>query len=392
MADYVVTNLQSQTQPFASFISILTAGTLGACEPDAAGPRIMQLKTAAPCYNLSDFKGRSLVSKEVLRASTCAWMVTLVALVLASITSAQTTSGLLPDEPSLAANNSSSLPAAPRPSKQDQIDATNTCSLKHLAQCAKDVAQDQEGIWSMPFHMTTSDVVWFLPIAAATGVSLHYDAQALNTLGTNPSRESASNDFADAGFYGSLAGDAGLYFLGAATDNDHLSETGRLGAEAVADASLVTLGLKLVTNRQRPDEGNGQGQFWPNGTSSYEWDGSFPSEHAATMFALAHVISSEYPSKKVKIATYLLAMAVSASRVTGRDHVPSDVLVGGTIGYLVGGYVVDLHSSYSPGAALSVAPLVDQETQTYGLQVRLTPDSGNLRRVGSFVAQLARAR
>lgn len=333
-----------------------------------------------------------MTSRPALQVCTRAWMMTIVALLFAAISSAQTTSGLLPDQPSVATNDAASLPAAPLLHHQDPTDTTSTCALKHLAQCAKDVAQDQEGIWSMPFHMTTSDVIWLLPIAGATAVSLHYDAPALNDLGTNPSRESASNDFASAALYGSLAGDAGMYFLGAATGNDHLSETGRLGAEAVADASLVTLGLKLVTNRQRPDEGDGRGQFWPNGTKSYEWNGSFPSEHATAMFALAHLISSEYPSKKVKIAAYLLALAVSASRVTGRDHFPSDVLVGGTIGYLVGGYVVDLHSSSRTNSGLFIAPFVDPETQTYALQVHLAPESEELRAVGRLMARLERVR
>jgi membrane-associated phospholipid phosphatase len=108
-------------------------------------------------------------------------------------------------------------------------------------------------------------------------------------------------------------------------------------AEAVADASLVVEALKLATNRERPNEGNGQGGFWPHGTRSYGLDGSFPSEHAAASFALARVIASEYQSKPVQVAAYAFALAISASRVTARQHFPSDVLVGGTFGYLIGG-------------------------------------------------------
>jgi hypothetical protein len=56
-----------------------------------------------------------------------------------------------------------------------------------------------------------------------------------------------------------LGGAAGLYFLGLGTHNEHLAETGRLGAEAVIDSLLVVEALKLATNRERPNEGNGQG-------------------------------------------------------------------------------------------------------------------------------------
>jgi membrane-associated phospholipid phosphatase len=78
-----------------------------------------------------------------------------------------------------------------------------------------------------------------------------------------------------------------------------MHETGRLGAEAVIDASLVVEGLKLGTNRERPNEGKGQGRFWPHGTRSYELDGSFPSGHAAASWALARVIAKPAPPAKV---------------------------------------------------------------------------------------------
>ena len=264
---------------------------------------------------------------------------------------------------------------------------SDTCALMHLVQCVKDVAEDQAGIWTSPFRATPGDAAWLLPIAGATGVALHYDAQAQQDLGVDPTRVNASNAFSDGVLYGSLAGDAGMYLLGAATHNPHLTETGRLGAEAVVDASLVVVGLKMVTNRQRPFQGNGQGNFWPNGTGSWEWDGSFPSEHSAIMFALAHVISDEYPSKRVKIATFALALAVSASRVTARKHFPSDVLVGGTIGYLVGGYVTDRRSSNNSGILIN--PMMDASTQTYGLQMQFTPDGG-VRTVGRLFNRLER--
>lgn len=94
------------------------------------------------------------------------------------------------------------------------------------------------------------------------------------------------------------------------------------------------------------------------------------------MFALARVVSGEYPSKRVALAAYLLAAAVSASRVTARDHFPSDVLVGGAIGYLVGSYVGYHRASNSGAASVFLTPVVDQTTRTYGLQVQLTGEGG----------------
>lgn len=263
-----------------------------------------------------------------------------------------------------------------------------TCGVKHLGQCLKDVGQDQIGIWTSPLRLSPNDAFWLVPFAGATGVALHYDAQALQDLAVNKDRINLSGTFSDAGLYGSIAGDAGLYLLGVATRNEHMTETGRLGAEAIVDASLVVEGLKLATNRQRPSEGNGQGDFWPHGTHSFELDGSFPSEHAAAIFALARVIASEYPSKPVQLAAYTFALAISASRVPARQHFSSDVLVGGVLGYLIGGYVIRHHASEDPPSAFSITPLIEQSTRTYGLHVEFTPSWRNVTRIGELMGRM----
>ena len=233
------------------------------------------------------------------------------------------------------------------------------------------------------------DAIWLLPFAGATGVALHYDAQALQNLGIDKSRIDMSNTISAFGSpYATFGGAAGLYFLGLGTHNEHLAETGRLGAEAVLDSFLVVEALKLATNRERPNEGNGQGGFWPHGTRSYELDGSFPSGHAAESFALARVIASEYPSKPVQVAAYASALAISASRVTARQHFPSDVLVGGTFGYLIGGYVVRHHAAQGVDSGFSFVPVVDMSTHTFGASVALRPDQIDSARVGRLMNRI----
>jgi len=262
-----------------------------------------------------------------------------------------------------------------------------TCGATHLGQCLKDLGHDQVGIWTSPLRLHADDALWLVPFGAATGVAIHYDAEAQQNLGVDQTRIDASSAFSDFGLYGSIAGAAGLYFLGSAKHNDHLAETGRLGEEAIVNALLVVEALKLTTNRERPNEGNGKGGFWPHGTRSYETDGSFPSGHAAATFAFARVLASEYPSKRMQLAAYLFAAAVSASRVTARQHFPSDVLVGGTFGYLVGGYVVHHHASGGEPSAFFVTPFMDARTRTYGLHVDIAPGQVNLKR---FVSILVR--
>jgi membrane-associated phospholipid phosphatase len=276
------------------------------------------------------------------------------------------------------------------PESQEQPSTQSViCGVKHLGRCLKDIGHDQAGIWTSPLRIAPRDAIWLVPFAAGTGVALHYDAQAQQNLGIDQSRIDASNIISGFGSpYATLGGAAGLYFLGLGTHNEHLAETGRLGAEAVIDSVLVVAALKLATNRERPNEGNGQGGFWPHGTRSYELDGSFPSGHAAESFALARVIASEYPSKPVQIAAYAFALAISASRVTARQHFPSDVLVGGTFGYLIGGYVVRHHAAQGVDSGFSFVPVVHMSTHTFGASVALRPDQIDLARVGRLMNRI----
>jgi hypothetical protein len=154
--------------------------------------------------------------------------------------------------------------------------------------------------------------------------------------------------------------------LGLATHNSHLAKTGSLGEEAIANALLAVEALKLATNRERPDEGNGRRGFWSHGTRSYGADGSFSSGHAIATWAFAEVIASEYPSKPVQFGAYAFTSAIRASRVTACRHFPSDVIVGSTFWYLIGRYVGHHHAAETIGLGLPFFPLTDVSTYTFG--------------------------
>jgi hypothetical protein len=256
-------------------------------------------------------------------------------------------------------------------SAQAPNDATDskTCGAKHLDQCFIDIVHDQAGIWTSPFRLQQADAAWLIPFAGATGAALHYDSDALNQLGTDQHRVNISHNIARFGSPEATIGEGiGLYALGSFTKNQRLAETGRLGAEAVIDASIVTEAVKLAANRDRPNQGEQTGEFWPSGTKGYSTNGSFPSGHATAAWALARVIGAEYSSFVPRLLAYGFATAVSISRVTGRDHFPSDVLVGSGIGFLTGGYVYR-HHSVERETGLMIQPMIDMRTRTVGLQV-----------------------
>ena len=262
------------------------------------------------------------------------------------------------------------------------------CDLNTIGQCLKDVADDQAGIWTSPLRLKGHDALWLVPFAGATGAAFAYDQDALRQVGTtNQTLTDRSEIISKFGSGYATFGEAGvLYLTGVFTHNDHLRETGVLGAEAVVDASIVAGALKLATNRERPDQGDGTGGFWPHGPSDYSAAGSFPSGHAASSWALARVISAEYPGWLTRLGAYGFATVISASRITARRHFPSDVVVGGVFGYLIGGYVIRHHSSTDQAeTSYTVMPIIDDSQRTYGLTVMFTPSRKDLPANGTLL-------
>lgn len=168
-----------------------------------------------------------------------------------------------------------------------------------------------------------------IPIAAISAGLFASDANFSSQLSRSPSRINTSNNIANFGVAAMVAGGGGLYLYGRFGGDQHARESGVLASEAAIDALVISEGLKLITQRQRPNEGNGQGHFWVGGSS-------FPSQHSAVAWALATVLANEYPSPFVKFLSYGAASAISVSRITSLNHFPSDVFVGSTIGYFVG--------------------------------------------------------
>lgn len=244
------------------------------------------------------------------------------------------------------------------------------CSAHDWRQCLDDIVKDQGYIWTSPLRLRTHDLEWLAPIGAATGAALHFDQDALQAVGS-------THKF---GTYGSnigspavLAGTAvGFYGLGAWTHNERLRDTGITGAEAIADALLLSQGLKFTTARLRPlQDKDTDGDFWPHGARV---DSSMPSGHATVSWAFAKVISSEYPNKRwLGVLAYAGAATISVSRVLERRHFPSDVLVGGTLGYLTGAYVSRRRLGDADHKRVSLFPEFDPGSRSYGLTLRFTP-------------------
>lgn len=227
-----------------------------------------------------------------------------------------------------------------QPHSSDMLDGQTITTEKTFV---KNLAFDQLHIWESPFKLRDYDATWAIPFGIITGTLVDTDRDTSKQLAT-PGRLDISKQISDAGLYGMIGAGAGFYGLGVITHDDHERETGLLSGEAFINATLLAESLKLAFGRQRPFEGDGFGHIGKGGSS-------FPSEHAIGTFAIASVVAREYPNPFVEIGAYGLASAVSFARVTAGQHFPSDVFVGGVLGYFIGRKIYNDHHNPDLGGA-----------------------------------------
>jgi len=206
----------------------------------------------------------------------------------------------------------------------------------------RNFSEDQRAIWTSPSRLRLADADWLIPLGVAAGGMLATDTEYSKHLSNSPSRLKHSNDLSTYGVAAMAAAGGGFYFWGQITRDEHKSETGILAAEAAIDSYGVTSAFKYAFGRERPLTDNYRGKFWQGGSS-------FPSEHAAAAWSIASVIAHEYPGTLTSLLAYGGAAAVSASRITAKQHFPSDVLVGSAIGWFVGQHVYRAHHDHEIG-------------------------------------------
>jgi membrane-associated phospholipid phosphatase len=235
-------------------------------------------------------------------------------------------------------NSPSDSPAESAPATQSDYSAKSAL---------RDFFADEYRMWTSPFRVSDYDAHTmgkygfpFLGASAALIATDQTTSRGLPKAGTQAYIWSGRVSQIGAPY--TLAGaTATLFFLSKATHEDHLTETGFLSMEALAHSELIGLGIKEMTQRERPVNVTGslnREGFWDGGAS-------FPSGHATGSFAVATVIAYEYGDQHiaVPIIGFTLASIVSASRVSGRQHWVSDVFVGSALGFMEGRYIYKRH-------------------------------------------------
>ena len=160
-------------------------------------------------------------------------------------------------------------------------------------------------------------------------------------------------------------GTAGLLAVGGlALQDRHWTRTSVRVVEALAFTKLVTGLAKSAINRTRPYSNPDPLTADPGAFSGTHSKLSMPSGHTARAFAVASVLSHQFDGWYVSVPAYGVAGSVALERVRSGDHWLTDVMVGGTLGYLIGRTV---SAAPLPGD-LSYTPILG--TDRIGLSVR----------------------
>lgn len=212
---------------------------------------------------------------------------------------------------------------------------------------------DEWQLWTSPLraksyrsHAITKYVV---PLALVSAALIATDTKTGQLLPNTRDQAIWSGRVSQLGASYSLAGMSAItYLAGQIGGNAHAKEAGLLGLEAMGHSQVVVFAVKQITNRARPLDGDEQGGFWKGGNS-------FPSGHAAGSFALATVFAYEYRDHiAVPITAYSLASLISVSRIGARRHWVSDIVVGGSLGFLIGRFTYKRnHDPNLPGSPVN---------------------------------------
>lgn len=142
--------------------------------------------------------------------------------------------------------------------------------------------------------------------------SLHgFEDEALNVLGHPATHFGAS---------------ALWYFLSAENEDNFNRQRAWTLRTALSLNWVVTMGLKLARNNETP---NGKDYAWPSG-------------HTSSSFTVAAVLD-EFYGPKIGIPAYIAAAAVGYRMMDTGDHWASDIVFGGTLGWIVGHTVAGKH-------------------------------------------------
>ena len=204
-----------------------------------------------------------------------------------------------------------------------------------------DILRDELHIVTSPARIRKRDLGYLLPITGAAIAGLLTDEHTMTqVVSQNPSFNTANVNTSNALVGSMMAAPVLLFGVGEFARKPYARDSGIIASEAMADGWLTIEASKLIFLRERPYVDNGRGKFFQLDAGA---GSSFASGHSVVAWSAAAALADRYPKVWVQASVYTIATGVSLTRVLGQQHFPTDVLVGGAAGWLIGHYVSRSH-------------------------------------------------
>ena len=160
-----------------------------------------------------------------------------------------------------------------------------------------------------------------------------------------------------------------LYGVGRFAGSTRAQRAALLGVESFVVSGIFTETIKHTSHKHRPTSGDLENITW-DGPRASRANLSFPSGHAASAFAVATVVASEYrDSAVVPPLMYGAAALCALSRVHDNAHWISDVIIGSAIGHFTAKAIVRLHGGRSD-MNLKLQPVLNDRMAGLSLSYR----------------------
>lgn len=241
------------------------------------------------------------------------------------------------------------LPDDPGQSATHPVDTTTGVPQREATwrSMPGDFLHDQKDLWTFPLRLARGHaLIPTLLVVGGTVGLIYADPHDTPYFRTHQKNWDDVNDVFDPLVTTGevIALPAGLLTAGYIRHDDREVNTALLATEAYGDSVVIDLAMKAVTRRERPSDVAPNGDYsdtFFNGSKSPFKGSSFPSGHATAVWSVATVVAERYRHRGkpwVPILSYTLATAISASRITESAHFPSDVWLGGALGYSIAKY------------------------------------------------------